>query len=196
MIKVGITGGIGSGKSLVCDVFRKLNVSVYEADSKAKSLMVTNPMIREKLILKFGESIYINNLINKELLAGIIFEEPSALAFVNSVVHPAVALDFEMWCSSHINEAYVIEEAALLFESGANKKMDKMITVYSPEELRMKRVMMRDKATAEQVKQRIKNQISDEEKVRHSDYVVYNDEKHSLLEQIINLHNIFLSSHK
>ena len=196
MIKVGITGGIGSGKSLVCDVFRKLNVSVYEADSKAKSLMVTNPMIREKLILKFGESIYINNLINKELLAGIIFEEPSALAFVNSVVHPAVALDFEMWCSRHINEAYVIEEAALLFESGANKRMDKMITVYTPEELRMKRVMMRDKATAEQVKQRIKNQISDEEKVRHSDYVVYNDEKHSLLEQIINLHNIFLSSHK
>ena len=196
MIKVGITGGIGSGKSLVCDVFRKLNVFVYEADSKAKSLMVTNPLIREKLILKFGESIYINNLINKELLAGIIFEEPSALAFVNSVVHPAVALDFEMWCSRHINEAYVIEEAALLFESGANKKMDKMITVYSPEELRMKRVMMRDKATAEQVKQRIKNQMPDEEKVRHSDYVVYNDEKHSLLEQIINLHNIFLSSHK
>jgi len=196
MIKVGITGGIGSGKSLICDVFRKLGVAVYEADSRAKILMNTYPQIREKLMLKFGKSVYKNGLINKELLAGIIFDNRDALEFVNSIVHPAVALDFQAWCNLQTDSEYVIEEAALLYESGTYKSMDKMITVYAPLDLRLKRVMVRDNVTKEQVLQRMDNQITDEEKVKHSDYVIYNDEKHSLLEQVVDLHKIFFSSNK
>jgi dephospho-CoA kinase len=196
MIKVGITGGIGSGKSIVCEVFRTLGIHVYVADFKAKALMNTDPLIKRALIARFGETLYTSGQINRKLLAGIIFEDKEALEFVNSIVHPAVAMDFNLWSNQFKNEPYVIEEAALLYESGAFKMMDKMITVYAPAELRINRVIERDSVTVFQVMQRIENQISDEEKVKLSDFIIANDNKHSILEQVLNLHNIFLSSHK
>ena len=108
MIKVGITGGIGSGKSLVCDIFRKLEIPVYVADDRAKSLMNTDIRIKSELISKFGELIYKNDLLNKDRLAGIIFEDKSAINFVNEIVHPAVAKDFEVWCSQLKIEKYIL----------------------------------------------------------------------------------------
>ncbi len=194
MIKVGITGGIGSGKSLVCDIFRKLGIQVYVADDRAKTLMNSDHQIKGKLISKFGESLYKKDLLNRGLLAGIIFEDKVALDFVNSIVHPAVAVDFEEWCNLWKADSYVIEEAALLFESGAFKQMDKMITVYAPDDLRIKRVVQRDNASIEQVRQRMSHQMNDEEKVKLSDYVIYNDDNHSILEQVLNFHNYILSS--
>ena len=196
MIKVGITGGIGSGKSLVCEVFRTLGTNVYKADEKAKILMDTDPLIKEKLMSKFGTEIYKNNKIDRRLFASIIFEDTTAMLFVNSIVHPAVAIDFHLWSSQYSAEPYVLEEAALLYESGAYTGMDKMVTVYAPEELRIKRAVLRDKSTVVQIKQRMKNQLSDEEKMNRSDFVIYNDDKHSLIEQVLNLHHIFLSSNK
>ncbi|HEY4788006.1 MAG TPA: dephospho-CoA kinase [Bacteroidales bacterium] len=196
MIKVGITGGIGSGKSTVCDVFRKLGIYVYVADERAKVLMNTDFQVKEKLISRFGQSIYSDNQLDRKLFAGVIFKDIKALEFVNSVVHPAVAIDFQKWSDEHKGEPYVLEEAALLFESGANKTMDKMITVYAPVDLRIKRAILRDGSTAALIKQRMDNQVADEEKVKYSDFVIYNDEKQSVIEQVMKLHNIFLSSNK
>jgi dephospho-CoA kinase len=196
MIKVGITGGIGSGKSAVCEAFNKLGVNIYNADIRAKALINQNIQIREKLVTRFGRSLYKNDQIDRSMLAGIIFEDKTALEFVNSIIHPAVGDDFRAWCKQYEHEPYVIEEAALLFESGAYKKMNKMVTIYAPEELRINRVMLRDKVTREQVKKRMNNQLPDEEKMKRSDFVIYNDEKHSVLEQVLKLHKFFLLSVK
>jgi dephospho-CoA kinase len=191
MIKIGITGGIGSGKSLVCDIFRKLGISVYNADSRAKIITNESTEIRNALIAKFGKEIFKNNQLNRSLLAEIIFKDKTALEYVNSLIHPAVRIDFGNWCKQHETEPYVIEEAALHFESGAYKEMDKMITIYAPEDIRIKRVSSRDGLSPEQIKSRIKNQWPEEEKLQKSDFVIYNDEKHSVLEQVLKLHEIF-----
>jgi dephospho-CoA kinase len=193
MIKIGITGGIGSGKSIVCEIFEKLNVSVYNADFKAKILTNEDIQIRKKLISRFGNSLFKNNQLDRKKLADIIFTDEEELEFVTSIIHPAVKADFEKWCKQHATEPYIIEEAALLFESGNYKYMDKMVTVYAPEALRLKRVMLRDKMTPEQVKNRMKNQLTDEEKMKRSDFLIYNDDKNSVLEQVLKLHNIFLT---
>lgn len=195
MIKIGITGGIGSGKSLVCAVFNKLGVPVYKADDSAKLLMNTNAQIKEKLTAKFGPEVYMHNTINRPLLAEIIFNNKEALAYVNAAVHPIVATDFEYWCTLHANKQYVIEESALLFESGAYQRMDKIVTVLAPDNLRKQRVMKRDNITAAKVAQRMSNQMPDGIKAERSNYIIYNDGKLSLIEQILNLHNTFISSH-
>lgn len=194
MIKVGITGGIGSGKSLVCDIFRKLGAPVYVADDRAKMLMNSDAHIKNHLIEKFGETIYKNGALDRAKLAGIIFEDKDAIGFVNALVHPAVGADFLAWCNARNDQKYVIEEAALLFESGGYKQLDTVITILAPENIRMERVMKRDDATLEQVKSRMANQMTDAEKAKRSNVVIYNDEKHSLLEQVLNLHYSFISS--
>jgi dephospho-CoA kinase len=196
MIKIGITGGIGSGKSIICEVFKKLGVPIYNADVRAKTLTNEDKLIRKKLISKFGSSLYKNNELDRSMLADIIFKDNTALAFVNSVIHPAVELDFINWSNQYEYKAYIINEAALHFESGVYKKMDKMITVYAPVDLRIKRVMMRNTITQEQVINRINNQLPDKEKMKRSDFVIYNDEQQGVLEQVINLHNIFTESDK
>ena len=196
MIKVGITGGIGSGKSVICEAFNKLGVNIYDADIRAKALINENIQIRKKLVTRFGRSLYKNDQLDRSMLAGIIFDDKIALEFVNSIIHPAVGDDFRVWCKQHEHEPYIIEEAALLFESGAYKEMNKMVTVYAPEALRINRVLLRDKVTQEQVKSRMNNQLPDEEKMQRSDFVIYNDEKHSVLEQVLKLHKFFLLSVK
>lgn len=189
MIKIGITGGIGSGKSIVCEVFGLLGVSVYHADSRAKILMNEDDIIKNQLIAKFGQNLYKNDQLDRTMLAGIIFEDKSAVEFVNSLVHPAVGNDFDKWCLKHGDELYVIEEAALHFESDAYKRMDIMITIFAPEDMRIKRVVMRNGVTPAQVRSRMNNQLSDEEKVKRSDYVIYNDDKNSVLEQVLKIHH-------
>jgi dephospho-CoA kinase len=191
MIKVGITGGIGSGKSVVCEIFRKLRVSIYNADNRAKIITNEDTVIKNKLISKFGSDIIKNNQLDRVLLAEKIFKDKAALEYVNSIIHPAVRIDFQNWCKQHATEPYVMEEAALLFESGNDKEMNKMVTVYAPEALRIKRVSLRDGLTTDQIKNRINNQWPDEEKLKKSNFVIYNDEKQSVVEQVLKLHEIF-----
>ncbi|HEX2937090.1 MAG TPA: dephospho-CoA kinase [Bacteroidales bacterium] len=187
MIKVGITGGIGSGKSIVCALFAGIGIPVYDSDSRAKKLMNEDETIKQSLTGYFGKEIYAEGTLNRSLLAQRIFNNKPALEFVNNIVHPAVRNDFLQWASCQ-NAPYVIEEAALLFESNAYQLLDKVITVSCPEELRIQRVIERDKTTRENVLQRIKNQLPESEKVNRSDFVIINDDQHSLIEQVNNIH--------
>lgn len=192
MVRVGITGGIGSGKSLVCKVFECLGIPVYYADTRAKEIMNEDCSIITALECQFGKSVYKNGILDKKLLAQIIFTDKSAVEFVNSLVHPAVEKDFMRWSAYHKKSEYCIQEAALLFESGIYKKLDHIITVVCPIEERVKRVIKRDGVSSDQVLARINNQWNDEQKIKLSDFLIYNDNKNSLLNQILKLHNIFI----
>ena len=147
MIKVGITGGIGSGKSVICQLFNRLGIPVYEADARAKALMTENQEIIDKLSSRFGSNIYKDGQLDRKMLAGIIFEDKQSIGFVNSLIHPAVEADFIAWSRQNQSEPYVIEEAALHFESGAYKNMNIMITVFAPAEIRLKPAAHQTKST-------------------------------------------------
>jgi len=187
MIKVGITGGIGSGKSTVCKVFRVLGVPVFEADSIAKQLMNTDLLLREKLVDLFGSSVYQQDqTIDRKYLAGIVFNNPSLLGQLNEIVHPAVRKAFDDWCLAQ-QAPYVIHEAAILFESGFYKMMDKTITVVTDKKERIERVVKRDHITAELVIERMKNQWSDEEKIKLADFVIGNNDQELIIPQIVEI---------
>ncbi|NPA44081.1 MAG: dephospho-CoA kinase [Chlorobi bacterium] len=184
---IGLTGGIGSGKSIVSKVFATFNIPVYNSDIEAKKLMNSSSEIKEKLISEFGSEVYLNNTLNRKFLANIIFNDKQKLEFVNSVVHPVVINHFKKWVSQQ-KTTYVIKENAILFESGMHKNVDFIITVTAPEDIRIERVIKRDGSTYKEVKARILNQISDKEKVKRSDFVIYNDDKKLILPQIIKIH--------
>lgn len=187
MIKVGITGGIGSGKSTVCKVFRVLGIPVFEADSVAKQLLNNDLQIREQLIQLFGAYVYLHDgTIDRKYLAGIVFSNPSLLSQLNSIVHPAVRKAFDEWYLIQ-NSPYIIHEAAILFESGFYKMMDKTITVVTDENERIERVVKRDEITAELVRQRMKNQWSDEEKIKLADFVIGNNDRELIIPQIVEI---------
>jgi dephospho-CoA kinase len=188
MMKIGITGGIGSGKTAVCNIFRGLGIPVYDADTHAKILMSENHAVKLALIDYFGNEVYKNGALNKPFLAQIIFTNKAALEFVNNIVHPVVGNDFAQWSELQKNVPYIIQEAALLFESNLYKALDYIITVTCPEELRIQRVIERDKTTRENVLQRMQHQLPDNEKVRKSDFVVMNDNRESLIEQVHKIH--------
>ncbi|HMX05033.1 MAG TPA: dephospho-CoA kinase, partial [Chitinophagales bacterium] len=176
MIKVGITGGIGSGKSTVCKIFEVLGVPVYYADERAKEILQTDAEIIKRVKDLFGEDVYdSNHVLDRKRVAFVVFHEPEFLAQYNKIIHPAVLLDSEKWMQRHLQYPYVIKEAALLFESGGNKQLDKVICVTAPEDLRIQRVMQRDNTTEEQVRSRMANQMSEEEKLEKSDFILYND---------------------
>ncbi len=187
MVKVGITGGIGSGKSTACKVFSFLGIPVFEADIVAKQIMNTDPEIRAQLINLFGTSVYLpDRTINRKYLAGIVFNNPSLLAKLNQIVHPEVHKSFNEWCQNQ-HAPYVLYEAAILFESGFYKTLDKTIAVVTNEDERIERVMKRDKTTKEMVKQRINNQLSDEEKIKLADFVISNNDNELIIPQIVEL---------
>jgi len=173
-LKVGITGGIGSGKTFVCELFRKLNVPVYNSDLRAKELMNSNEIIKNALVEIFGKNIYFENgSLNKQLLAEKIFADKEALKFVNETVHPQVANDFEKWCLQQ-NSPYILKEAAILFESGANKQLDYVITIYVENQVKMKRLALREGFNQKDVENRMKQQISDIEKIQRANFVIVN----------------------
>ena len=189
MTKVGVTGGIGSGKTLICQVFEKLGIPVFYADKEAKKLQNEDPEIRKSMMEYFGSEIYNENGINTALLASKIFSDSDALRKVNSVVHPAVRKLFLRWAEEKETESpYVIEEAAILFESGAYKDLDFNILVYAPKDLRITRVVKRDNADREEVKARMKHQMKDEEKIGMADTVIYNDESQMVIPQVLEIH--------
>ncbi len=184
MIKVGITGGIGSGKSVVCSIFKQLNIPVFDADSVAKTIMLHED-IQQKIKDTFGEIVCgIDKKISTKKLGELVFNDNNSLQKLNSIIHPEVGKVFEDWCMKQTSP-YIIKEAAILFESGSNKSVDKVITVVSPLELRIARVMKRNSLSREEVLNRISKQWSDEEKIKRSDFVVKNDEVEMLLLQVM-----------
>lgn len=184
MFKAGITGGIGSGKTIVCKVFKHLGVPVYDADSRARDIMDTDPLIRTGLIGKFGEQVYGDGGLNRKYLAQKIFSDSDSRQFVNSLVHPAVREDFHTWAENQYAD-YVIEEAALLFESGAYREMDLNILVYAPESLRIERVMQRDGISRNEVLARTASQIDPSEAANLADLVIPNDGKDFILPGVV-----------
>lgn len=195
MIKLGITGGIGSGKSTVSALFKLHGIPVYNADEESKKLNNTSPHIREQLISHFGEDLYVNNELDKKKFADIIFSDSEKLELANSIIHPEVLKHFTDWCSQNSEHRIVAMEAAILFESGFHKYLDKVVTVYSPLKDRIARVSLRDKVPPEMVEERIKHQMPEREKIGMAEYVIVNDYENSLIEQVENLiDDIFHSS--
>ncbi len=186
-ISVGITGGIGSGKSTVCKIFRLLGVPVFEADVAARSLMNSDAGIRKGLVELFGDQIYHpDNVLNRGMLAGIIFNDNALLEKVNQLVHPVVRNEFLNWKQEQETD-YIIHEAAILFESGFYKMMDFNILVSAPVEMRIERVTGRDHVQREMVLSRMKKQWIDEEKLKLADFELVNDNKNLLIPQILEI---------
>ncbi len=189
-LKVGITGGIGSGKTTVCKIFESLGIPVYNADERAKWLMVNHPLIVKGLKDLFGEQAYLGDgSLNRKGIAAIVFSDKEKLNQLNALVHPAVYQDGEDWHASFSDVPYTIKEAALHFESGAYRTMDVMITVFAPEEMRLQRVINRDDANLQEVKDRMSKQMPDQEKMEKSDFVIYNDGTQLLIPQILEIHD-------
>jgi dephospho-CoA kinase len=194
-LQVGITGGIGSGKSLVCHIFKCFGVPVYDADSKAKSLMTSDPSLVNQIKAEFGEKAYQNDgTLDRAFISKTTFDNPERLAVLNRLVHPRVAGDYQTWLSNHQDSKYVLREAALLYEVGAERSIDRMIVVSAPEELRINRVLARDKhRTRQDVQSIIKNQWPEEDKVKRADHIIYNDDEHMVIPQVLQLHELFVN---
>ena len=188
MKKIGITGGIGSGKTTVCEIFKLLGVPVFHADTEARNLQNSDIAIKKLLIDLFGAEIYPNDgMLDRKQLAEIIFNDKKALSAVNAIIHPAVRQCFMKWLENHRNSAYVLYEAAVLFESGYASDLDENILILADETIRIKRVIQRDKISENLVRQRIKNQMPDFEKIDKADYILENNGFKLLLPEIIKL---------
>ena len=192
MFRMGITGGIGSGKTLVCSILEKLGVSVYYADASARRLMDTDSGLREGILALFGERAYGEDGLNREFVADAVFGDSERLSRLNRLVHPVVREDFYKWETLQGGSPYVVEEAAILFESGASELMDLSVLIYAPEELRIGRVIERDRVKREVVLKRMGHQISEKEKMSMAGHIIYNDGSQMLLPQVIELHNTTL----
>lgn len=194
MLKVGITGGIGSGKSLMCKVFKCLGIPIYYADDAAKHLYDSDEQLRYQMINLFGSTLYENNLLNRKILASIIFNNKDALKQVTEIVHPAVERDFSNWAQKQSTTIpYVIIEAAILFESTLWQLVDKAIAVTSPETIRIQRACMRDNISTTEVKKRIANQITDDERNKRADFIIISNNSTPVLPQILQIHNTLIS---
>ncbi len=189
-LKIGITGGIGSGKTHVAEVFAKLGAPVYFADERAKWLMNNNSNIIKKVVQLFGVNAYENKQLNRTLIATSVFKSKSLLSKLNSIVHPEVYHDFEVWANAQ-KTPYVLKEAALLFESGSYKELDAILTIDAPLETRIRRASSRDKQSRKEIESRIKNQLPNEIKVNASDFVINNDGYTPILPQILLLHMLW-----
>jgi len=193
MLKIGITGGIGSGKTTVCKVFELLGVPVFYADDVAKSIMHTDPILKSGILDAFGQNSYAQSgELNRSYISSIVFNDKHELEKLNSLVHPAVFRAFDNWILSQKEASYVIKEAALLYESDAYKMCDQTILVISPIVSRISRVSVRDGISAADIQLRMNRQFSDEQKMKFADHILNNDEKQLLIPQIIQLHQQFL----
>lgn len=193
MLKVGVTGGIGSGKTTVCKVFELLGIPVFYADDVAKSIMQTDPVLKTALLNTFGENSYTKDgMLNRAYISSIVFNDNQELEKLNSLVHPAVLRAFDNWVLEHHESPYVIKEAALLYESGGFKMCNKSILVIAPTLIKMNRVKLRDGISEEDIQLRMNRQFSDEMKIKYADHILNNDEKQLLIPQIIHLHQQFL----
>lgn len=191
MLKIGLTGGIGSGKTTVAKVFEKLSVPVFYADLEAKKCMQSDAGLIKQLKATFGNDIYVDSKLQKDRLANIIFNNDSALQTINELVHPSVQRVFEEWCSTQ-NASYILKEAAILFESSSDKELDQVICVSAPDNLRQQRVMQRDGFTEYQVLERMSKQWDQTRKIKLAHFHIVNDEKQLLIPQVIQVHSLLL----
>ena len=192
MLKIGLTGGIGSGKSTVAKIFETLGVPVYNADEEAKKMMNSDEELKASLINNFGAETYKDGLLDRKYLAAIVFNDDHKLELLNSLIHPATIRDASEWIKKQ-KSPYVIKEAALIFEAGAADMLDLVIGVSAPHELRIKRVMNRDGVSREEVLKRMSSQLDDEVKMKRCDFVITNDEKSLIIPQVLSLHSQFIS---
>jgi dephospho-CoA kinase len=190
--KLGITGGIGSGKTSVCRVFEVLGIPVFSADREARGILENDNDIISGINSITGKNLYKNGSLDRTELASIIFNDATILKKVNSLVHPAVFDHFTKWTLIQ-STPYVIMEAAILFESGASAIVDKIVTVIAPVEQRMKRVVLRNKLSQEQVMERMRNQMDDDERIRQSDFIISNSENDMIIPSILKIHNEMLT---
>jgi dephospho-CoA kinase len=190
MWKVGITGGIGSGKTSACRLFEILGIPTYYSDDEAKRLMVEDKMLVRQITKLFGKQAYDKSgQLNRKHIAAIVFADKSKLALLNALVHPAVGRDALRWFRNQKDGPFALQEAALLFESGNYKNLDFIIVVTAPIEVRVERVMKRDGITAQEVRARINNQMDEQQKVQRANFVIHNDKDHNLLQQVVHIYH-------
>lgn len=189
MIKVGLTGGIGSGKTYIANFFSKLGIPVYNSDDRGKYLMENNLQVKEKLINAFGTESFNSEGLNRQYLSQLVFNDKAKLNVINNIVHPAVKIDFDNWLQHNINNNYIIKEAAILIESGAYKSLDYLIVISAPTPIRINRVMKRDNMSKTEVEKRIANQMSDKERISFADFVINNDGTMLVKNQIQEINN-------
>lgn len=189
MLEIGITGGIGAGKTIITKIFSLLNIPVYDADTHAKWLMVNDKNLIDQIIKTFGpESYGLDGSLNREHLSKVAFSSEKKTRSLNDIVHPAVGSHYNNWVTSHKMAPYVLKEAALLFESQSYKQLDSVVTVFAPEEVRIKRVLARDPhRSREQILNIIKSQMADEKKIEMADFVIYNDDRKLIIPQVIEI---------
>jgi dephospho-CoA kinase len=190
-IQIGITGGIGSGKSLVSNIFHCLGVPVYDADSRAKNIMTTDGILISQIKKEFGALSYnANGALNRSFISEAVFNNPERLDVLNKLVHPRVGDDYRRWVNAHSGLPYLLKEAALLFESNSFNDLNKIIVVNAPENLRVQRVLQRDpQRTEQQVRDIIRNQMSEEEKLKKADFIIMNNEHRMVIPQVLEIHN-------
>jgi dephospho-CoA kinase len=193
MLKIGLTGGIGSGKTTVAHIFEVLGIPVFYADDSAKRLMNEDENLQQQIITHFGEESYVNGKLNRSYLSAVVFSDIEKTKLINSIIHPATIADAELWMSKQTTP-YAIKEAALIFEANAEKQLDLIIGVQSPLPIRIERVMQRDNITEEAVLARMQKQMNEEEKMSRCDFVVVNDEKDLLIPQVVALHEKLLAN--
>ena len=197
MLRVGITGGIGSGKSTVCTVFENLGVPVFSSDVEGRKLLNTHDEVIAEVKRTFGRDMYTaEGAIDRERMGRLVFSDPKALDALSRIVHPKVNEVFNDWIRYHERSAYVLKEAAILFESGYYHDLDKIITVFAPKEVRIERVMKRDGMSREDVEKRMRFQYSDEDRNKLADFIIINEQRSKLLEQVMELHEILLNESK
>ncbi len=193
MLKIGITGGIGAGKSTVAGIFKVLGVPVFDADATAKNILNTDSVLREQIADTFGSETYKNGLLDKKYLATLVFNNPDQLAKLNALVHPATIAAADKWASRFADRPYIIKEAALLFEAGTYVGLDYIIGVTAPVELRIARVMARDQVSREEVLSRMQHQLDDTEKMQRCDFVIDNNEASLVIPEVLAFHARFIS---
>lgn len=193
MLKIGLTGGIGSGKTTVAKIFEVLGIPVYYADEAARRLLNENEEVRSSIIKHFGKESYTNGKLNRSYISSLVFNDKEKLELLNSLTHPATILDANNWMQQQTSP-YIIKEAALIFESGSAEHLDYIIGVYSPPALRIKRTMERDHITREEVIKRMTKQIDEETKMKLCDFVITNDEQQIVIPQVLQLHEKFLTT--
>ncbi len=191
-LKVGITGGIGSGKTTVCKIFETLGIPVYYADDRAKALMVEDEKLISDIKSIFGEEAYLpDGELNRKHIADIAFHNPLKLKELNAVVHPAVLEDGNRWHAEQKDAPYTLKEAALIFESDSYKHLDKIITVFAPQNVRLERVILRGgNLTKQDIEARMAKQLPEEEKIKRANFIIYNDGEQALIPQVLKIHQL------
>lgn len=196
MLKIGITGGMGTGKTVVSRMFALLGVPVYDSDARAKWVMRHDAVLRQELIAAFGaEAFTAEGDLNRAYIASVVFNNPERLEQLNGLVHPHVRSDFTKWAALHADKPYVLKEAALMYESEAWKQMDQIITVFAPMEVRIKRLLHRDThRTEEDIRNIISKQLTEEERMSRAEHILYNDDQQLIIPQVLKLHEQLVAS--